>query len=299
MKKLLSFGPIFIIIAALLWSLDGLLRRSLFALPPSLIVFWEHALGAIILIPFVIYFGLQLKKLTLREWTAIILVSLFSGALGTIFYTAALGKVNYIQFSVVALLQQLQPIWAITAASIFLKEKINGSFLKWALLAIAASYFVTFKDLKVNFSTDSQTLLAAGLALMAGVMWGTSTAFSKIVLNKVSHLTATFLRFLIAPLFALIFLLSTAPQTNLFALTSSQWAALLAITLSTGMVALLIYYYGLKRTPARVTTILELIWPASAIFIDYFYFKKGLSLTQLLGVTILFVAMYQVSKFRK
>ena len=299
MNKFLAFGPIFIIIAALLWSFDGLLRRSLFILPPSLIVFWEHALGALLLIPFVVYFGLHLKKLTLKEWIAIIVVSLFSGALGTIFYTAALGKINYIQFSVVALLQQLQPIWAITAAAILLKEKINEKFLRWAILAIAASYLITFRDLKFNLSSDFQTLVAAGLALGAGVMWGTSTAFSKIVLNKVSHITATFLRFLIAPFFALIFLFSTSPQTNIFSLTNSQWLTLLAITLSTGMVALLIYYYGLKRTPARVTTVLELAWPASAIFIDYFYFKKPLSFTQLIGVAILFFAMYQVSKFRK
>lgn len=299
MNKLLAFGPIFIIIAALLWSFDGLLRRSLFILPPPLIVFWEHALGAILLIPIVLYFGLQLKKLSLKEWIAIIVVSLFSGALGTIFYTAALGKVNYIQFSVVALLQQLQPIWAITAAAILLKEKINEKFLRWAILAIAASYLITFRDLKVNLSSDSQTIIAAGLALGAGVMWGSSTAFSKIVLNKVSHITATFLRFLIAPIFALIFLFSTSPGTNIFSLTNSQWFTLLAITLSTGMVALLIYYYGLKRTPARVTTILELVWPASAIFIDYFYFKKALTFTQLIGVAILFFSMYQVSKFRK
>jgi len=58
-----------------------------------------------------------------KEWLAIALVSLFSGALGTIFYTSALGKVNYIQFSVVVLLQQLQPIWAILAAYFLLKEK--------------------------------------------------------------------------------------------------------------------------------------------------------------------------------
>lgn len=299
MKKILAFGPLFIVIAALLWSFDGLLRRSLFILPPSLIVFWEHALGALFLVPVVLYFGLHLRKLSPKEWVAIIVVSLFSGALGTIFYTAALGKVNYIQFSVVALLQQLQPIWAITAAAILLKEKVNQKFLLWAILAIAASYLVTFKDLKVNLSSDSQTLIAAGLALGAGVMWGTSTAFSKIVLNKVSHITATFLRFLIAPLFAFIFLISTSPQTNIFSLTNSQWLTLIIITLSTGMVALLIYYYGLKKTPARVTTILELTWPASAIFIDYFYFKKPLSATQLLGVAILFFSMYQVSKFRK
>lgn len=299
MKKLLQIGPPFIVIAALLWSFDGLLRRSLFVLPPALIVFWEHVLGAIILIPVVLFLGLRLGKMTRKEWLAIVFVSLFSGALGTIFYTAALGKVNYIQFSVVAVLQQLQPIWTITTAAIILKEKLTGNFLKWAALALIASYFVTFRDLKINLESGSQTIVAAGFALAAGMMWGSSTAFSKVVLKQVSFITATFLRFMIAPIFALLFLVGSNKGSSLFAITLPQAFTLLVITLTTGMVALLIYYFGLKKTPARVSTILELVWPASAIFIDYVYFKKTLSTTQLLGVFVLLFAIYQVSKFKK
>ncbi len=299
MKKLLSIGPLFVIIAALLWSLDGLLRRSLFVLPPSTIVFWEHVLGALVLLPFVIQKRGEIAKLTRKEWIAILVVSLFSGALGTIFYTAALGKVKFIQFSVVVLLQQLQPIWAISTAAILLKEKISRDFLKWAVLAIIASYFVTFKDLTINLETGSGTVVAALLALAAGVMWGSSTAFSKIVLNKVSYWIATLLRFILAPVFAFLLIAGLNQTDTMFAITQSQWLTLLTITLSTGMVALLIYYYGLKKTPARVTTICELVWPASAIFIDYFYFHKGLSPTQIVGVVVLLYAIYKVTRFNK
>src|SRR3989338_1850621 len=169
-KKLTHIGPLFIAAAAILWSLDGLLRVALYSLPPAVIIFWEHFLGALILSPFIFIKRKEIKHLTRKEWMSILFVSLFSGVLGTMLYTAALGKINYIQFSVVALLQQLQPIWAITAAAILLKEKINEKFLRWAILAIAASYLITFRDLKFNLSSDSQTLVAAGLALGAGVM---------------------------------------------------------------------------------------------------------------------------------
>ena len=234
-----------------------------------------------------------------KEWIAIILVSLFSGALGTIFYTAALGKVQYIQFSVVVLLQQLQPIWAILAAAIILKERLTKNFLIWAILAIIAAYLITFKDLRINITAGNETVIAALLAISAGFVWAVSTSFSKVVLFKVSYWTATSLRFLLAPIFAMIFILSFKQQQALFTLTTPQWFTLLAITLSTGMVALVIYYYGLKRTPARVSTICELTWPASAIFIDYFLYKQSMSITQILGVTILFTAIYHVSKISK
>ncbi|OGE32723.1 hypothetical protein A3D83_04120, partial [Candidatus Daviesbacteria bacterium RIFCSPHIGHO2_02_FULL_41_10] len=221
-----------------------------------------------------------------------------SGALGTIFYTAALGKVNYIQFSVVVLLQQLQPIWAILAAAILLKEKITRNFLIWAVIALISAYFITFKDLRINLETGSGTLIAGLLAISAGFLWGSSTAISKFVLNKVSFLTATALRFLLAPIFAFLFIASFNQVPSMFTLTNDQWISLILITISTGMVALLIYYYGLKRTPARITTICELVWPASAIFIDYFYFQRGLSATQILGVVVLLFAIYKITKHR-
>lgn len=297
MKKIFTSGPIFIVIAALLWSFDGILRRSLYSLPPAVIVFWEHLLGAIILLPVFFKFFSELSKMKRKEWLSIIIVALFSGALGTIFYTKALGMVQYIQFSVVVLLQQLQPVWAILAASILLKEQITKDFAKWAILAIVAAYLVTFRDLRVNITENSGTLIAALLALSAGFVWAVSTSFSKIVLAKVSYWTATSLRFGLAPVFALIFVFSQNQQNSLTMIVPSQWMMLLAITFSTGMVALVIYYFGLKKTPARVSTICELTWPASAIFIDYIVYKQGLSATQILGVALLFISIYNVSKF--
>src|SRR3989338_6763428 len=300
MEKLKNFGPIFIIVAALLWSLDGILRRGLYSLPPSVVVFYEHLVGFAILLFFIPKWLPDFKKMSRKEWLAIGTVSLFSGALGTIFYTAALGKINYIPYSVVVLLQQqLQPIWAISAAVLLLKERISPKFLFWAALALIAAYMITFKDLRVNLDTGQQTAIAGLLALSAGLCWGTSTAISKYVLNKVSFLTGTVLRFALAPVFAFFFLVILGQTPALFSLNQNQWLTLLAITFSTGMVALGIYYYGLKKTPAKITTLCELVWPASAVAIDFFYFHKTFSLTQGLGIAILVLSIFQVTKYAK
>jgi len=296
MKKIAAFGPLFVVIAALLWSFDGVLRISLYSLPPAVIVFYEHLLGAIILLLISFKWIKDLRKMTRKEWIAIGVVALFSGALGTFFYTGALQKISFTQYSVVVLLQQLQPIWAILAAGILLKEKITKKFLGYALLALVAAYFITFKDLSVNLTTGSGTVMAGLLALGAGVMWGSSTAISKYVLNKVSFLTATSLRFFLAPIFAFMFILSGNQTEMLFNLTLNQLQTLLIITFSTGMVALGVYYYGLKKTPARITTLCELAWPASAIFIDYFLYHKTLSSTQILGVAVLIFVIYKITK---
>lgn len=297
MKKLLAFGPLFIIITALLWSFDGLLRISLYSLPPAVIVFYEHFLGAIILLFLSFIWFKDVKKMTKKEWLAISIVALFSGAFGTILYTAALQKINYSSYSVVVLLQQqLQPIWAIATAGILLKEKLSKNFLVWAALALVAAYFISFKDLHVNLATGSGTLTAALLAIGAGFMWGTSTAISKFVLKKVHFMTGVAMRYFLAPVFALLFVLGQNQTSKLFAITPAQLGTLLLITFSTGMLALGFYYYGLKRTPARITTLCELVWPASAIFIDYFLYHKTLTYTQIFGIALLLIAIYQVTK---
>ena len=81
MNKIKSFGPLFVIVAALLWSFDGLLRVSLYSLPPAVIVFYEHLLGAFILLLISFKWFADLKKLSRKEWIAMGVVALFSGAL--------------------------------------------------------------------------------------------------------------------------------------------------------------------------------------------------------------------------
>jgi len=297
MKKILSFGPLFIIIAAVLWAVDGVLRISLASLPPAVTVFYGDVFGFIALLFIVFKWFGDLKKMTKKEWIAIAIVALFSEALGTILYTAALQMTKFLPFSVVVILeQQLQPIFGIVTAAIFLKEKISRRFFIWAIIAIASIYLVTFKNLGINTQTGSQTILAAVFAVTSGIMWGSSTAISKFVLKKVHFLTATAERFFFGPIFALLFIIPLHQTSALFHLTSVQIWTLIAIALSTGMVATAIYYYGLKRTPARASSIYELAFPAAAIIIDYFLYHATLSITQLLGFAILIFSMLQITK---
>lgn len=294
MKKFNS-GPLFVIFAAFLWSLDGFLRRSLYTLPATVIVFWEHTIGALILLPFLFHHKPEFKKLKKIDWLVFFLISFFSGALATIFYTKALGKVNYIQYSVVVLLQQMQPIFAISLAALLLKEKITSNFIKYAFLAIAGAYLVSFKELTINFQTGSGTIIAALLALGAGFFWGGGTVLGRYVLNKVKNITATGIRFWLTVPISLFIVFATKNQQQLLSLSKVQWLTLLAISLSTGMVAMLFYYYGLRKIEAKVSTICELFWPVSAMIIGFFFLKEILTLSQLIGSFLILFSIYKIS----
>lgn len=65
------------------------------------------------------------------------------------------------------------------------------------------------------------------------------------------------------------------------------------------MVALLIYYKGLKTTPVRVSTILELIFPFLAVLIDVVLYKTLFTPVQIVAAIILLFSMYQVAHVKK
>jgi drug/metabolite transporter (DMT)-like permease len=296
MSKFLT-GPTLIFIAAVLWGVDGMLRRTLYTLPPITIVFWEHVVGLIVIAPLVWYAWQKEKErgLTKMEWGAITLVALFSGVLGTLFFTAALLKVQFITFSVVYLVQKLQPVFAVLMARVVLKERIAKGYTLWAGLALVAGYFVTFPGGVVDFSQGGAYVVAALYAFLAAVMWGSSTALSRYTLLKHSDVLVTGLRFLLAAPLALLLMFFMGQGGSLGAVTVSQIGALFLISVTTGAFALIIYYRGLKATSVQVSAIVELAFPLTAIFIDFFLYHTTLTAGQYAAGAVLLFAMYRVS----
>ncbi len=297
MKKISAYS-LYILIAAVLWGFDGILRRNLYVLPPMIIVFYEHLIGLILLTPMIPAL-LKKEKLTQREWLSIIFVSLLSGLLGTLWFTTALIKTNFISFSVVFLLQKLQPIFTVITANIILKEKISKRYISWALLAFAAAYFVTFKNGIINFQTGEGTIIAALFAIAAAFAWGSSTAFSRFTLINHSNTLITGLRFFFTTLFSLVGVYLYRMEPQLLSVDTKQLSQLLIIALSTGMFALWLYYKGLKHTQAKISTILELAFPLTAIIIDVFVYKNILAPTQYLAAVVLIFAIFKISQLNK
>lgn len=137
----LSF--LWIIAAGICWGLDGLLRSKVAGVSPLTIVTVEHLIGFVV----IAIVGIQhfsFPKLSKRAWMALTGVALFSGLIGTYAFTWAMANVSYTSFGVLFLLLKLQPIFAITAAMIFLEERPKNSFYPLAILAVVSAYFLSF-----------------------------------------------------------------------------------------------------------------------------------------------------------
>ena len=288
MKKYLPY--LSIITAAFLWSIDAYIRQSLFLLSPLLIITIEHGMGSIIFLPSIIKNWNKIINITKKGWLSILGVSFLGGVLGTYFYTKALGYTGYIELSIVVLLQKFQPLFAISLATIILKEKITKRFIILSIIAVIGGYLVTFGLNPIKL-WNNNNMVAAFYAILAALCWGSSTVLGKYILKNLSFSLVTALRLLLTTIFGIIIIISIKINLLYSAISSQQWQAIFLIVFTTGTLALFIYYYGLKNIPASHATIFELFWPLSAVLIDWIINEKTLSVMQLTGAIMLLGSM--------
>ncbi|MFA7290287.1 MAG: DMT family transporter [Melioribacteraceae bacterium] len=291
-----KFAPVFVIVAASLWGIDGIiLRPALYNLPVPLVVLIETSIAAILLTPILALRLKSIKQLKLKDWIAFIGVALLGGAIGTMAITKALFYVNFVNLSVVILIQKLQPVFALTFAALFLKERLPKEFFLWASFAIVGAYLMTFGFNLPILTTGDKTVVAAGLSIIAAASFGSSTVLSKRALKNISYETGTYLRFSITALIMLIINIFMNDFGSISQINFHQWVIFLIIALTTGGVAIVFYYYGLKNISASVATICELAFPLTAVILEYFIHQNILSAVQWFGVTILLLSIIKVS----
>jgi drug/metabolite transporter (DMT)-like permease len=179
---------------------------------------------------------------------------------------------------------------------LLLREPLTKRFIGLSVVALAAAYFLWLPHGTVTLSTGNGTFMAGLMALGAAAAWGISTAFSKYALRDTSTLHVTSLRFGLTPLFALLFIIGSHDTAAVGAITASQFKYLVAITFSTGLVALVIYYFGLKRVLASRAALLELAWPISAALVGFGWLHQGLTGSQITAAIVLTAAIYLIAR---
>lgn len=300
MKNIKKYAPFLVLFAAMLWATDAPFRIHLTKeLSSSFIVLAEHFVSVLFMLP-ILFFGFKdLKQLKIKEWLAVLFIAIGGSALAAVAFTEAF---HYVNPSVAILLQKLQPFIAIGLASIVLKETLTRRFWIFAGLAIAGAYLISFPSLiPQTFQGEvwNANIIGVCLAIVAAFFWGASTVFGKFVLAKTNFKMMTALRFIFAFIFLLILNISQNSFPNWSAVTSTDYLFILIIALTSGVVALFIYYKGLENTSASVATLAELGFPMAAILVNWIFLDAKLVPMQFLGVAILLSGVYGLAKYNQ
>jgi drug/metabolite transporter (DMT)-like permease len=298
-------GTFLVILACLFWGMDTLIRYPLVerGINPVTIVFYEHIVLTLIfslgLIPAIKRIG----ELKLADVFSFIVVGGIGSAVATVAFTEAF---QYLNPSLVILLQKFQPVVAIILSAIILKEEIQKQFLIWAGicliggLLISSPDIVRFYDLmRSNFNTvtSDNALRGYGLVAVSIIGWGATTVFGKR-LSMVGFETRSIMagRFLTGLLVLIPFV---SWNRSLILPQGEDYLRILIMVLISGALAMWLYYQGLQRLSARTTAIAEMFFPFFAILVNWFFLGKQLSDWQLLGGAILMIGslVIQIKKY--
>ncbi|AXB46542.1 DMT family transporter [Amycolatopsis albispora] len=270
-------------IAAALWGTDGLLRLPLAnALPPATVVFWEHLIVVLVLSPFVPRALRALRGCGPREWIAVLIIGGGSSALATALFTAAFRTGDPVTPLV---LQKLQPVFVVLAAFFLLRERIRPGYALFAVPALLGAWLLAFKN---PFDIEVDALRAALLAIGAAVLWAAGTVLGRLVSHSLPARDVTVLRFTVGlPVSAVI----VAVQGVSFVPGWANAPGLLLLAFIPGLLALSLYYAGLRTTPASRATLAELAFPATAAIIGVAFLNTTLTATQWIGLLVVVAAV--------
>jgi len=290
-------GAFAIIIASIGWSLDWVLIRPNFSEFSALnIVFLEHLLGGILLSPILFWWWKKVKHMDAKTFFWLLWVSFFGGLIGTVMITKAYFAAfsGETTLSTIIILQKLQPVFAISLAALFLKERLTSTFYVWSLIAIVAAYMLAFEwlgrdVLHLNFFENPSVY-----ALLAAFAFGSSTVFWKRLVKELWFQLSAALRFVCTAIMAALAIYAIWDISWIKYLNGEHWILLAILVCTTGSLWLFLYYYGLRKVPASSATIYELAFPLSWVFFDWYFNGRLLTWSQIIFSCILFISFFVI-----
>lgn len=286
------WSVLLVALAASLWGTDTVLRRPLAqAFSSLLVVFYEHLLLGAALLPVCLARRAEWRRLRALDWAALLGIAWGGSALATLAFTQAVKIGNP---TTAALLQKLQPLFTVLLAAPLLGERLRRPHWLYLVLALAGGYLVSFGWRSPGGPLPAS---AALLAAAAAALWGSCTVLGRYLSARLSFVTLTALRIVAAlPFLALLVLLQD--HSHIPSPDARQWLGLLWLALVPGLLALLLYYRGLRQTSAPLASIAELCFPATTTLLNWAFLGSRITLVQVGGFVLLWSVIAQIERGR-
>lgn len=270
-------------LAASLWGLSALWRGPLARELPSLtIVFWEHVLLVVLVSPWLVPALRRLRACRPSTVAAVLVIGAGSSALATVLFTAAFRMGDPITPQV---LQKLQPLFSVALAALVLGERLRPRYAAFLAPALLGAWLLAFPDpLAVGVSSAQAALLAVG----AAALWAAGTVLGRYASAELRFRDLVALRFTIGLVaLGVVAALTTTPLQ----VPRTAYLPIVLLALLPGLLAMVLYYLALGRTPASRATLAELAFPLTAALVGVVALGARPEPSQWLGIAIVLVTV--------
>src|SRR6059058_1909602 len=275
---------VLVAVAAAMWGTDPIIRKTMSGTTTATtIVFGEHVILVALTLPLLLPALRAVFRAGWRYVAAAVVVGAGASALATILFTDALiGHSDYITPVVI---QKVQPFVAVGGAALLLGERPRPRFA-WFFLPALAGFWLVNQAHPLAPSANGTVVIAE--ATGAAMLWALGTVLGRYLSRKLEFQHIVTLRFF----FGLLASALALPVMGASAYSNGHDSVLiLYLALVTGLFALTLYYYGLQRTPAVLSSLAELTYPAVAVVAGIYAYDQHLRWTQWLGVAAILGAV--------
>ena len=299
----INYGPWLVGLGAALWGTESAWRIPLNQLfDAQVIVFWEHVLILLMLLPLFISRLADLPRIDARTWGYLIFSGFAGSAVGTVFFTLALKNGNP---TVVNVILNIQPVISTLGALLLFGDRLTARFFLYASIAIVAGIFLLVEHpAPIRESFEKAGLnLGTGYALVCALFWGLSTVAGRGTMLGMPLRLAASLRVvvglscmtLILVIYGKLNRASLWPPAAQAHMTTAIVALLLLASISGG-IPLLIYFGGLRLTRASTAGYFEMMQTLAAVCITWGFFHATLHWHQVMAGIVLMAAVAMVQR---
>ena len=298
-----NYGPWLIGVGAALWGTESAWRIPLNQLfDARVIVFWEHVLILLMLLPFLLSRLADLPKIDARTWGYLTFSGFAGSAVGTVFFTLAL---KYGNPTVVNVILNIQPFISTLGAFFLFGDRLTPRFFLCAGIAILAGIFLSVEHpTLIGESFEKAGLnLGTGYALVCALFWGLSTVAGRGTMIGMPLRLAASMRVVVGLICMTLILLvygklnrvSLWPPAAQAHMTIAIVALLLLASIS-GAIPLLVYFEGLRLTRASTAGYFEMMQTLAAVCITWGFFHAALHWHQVIAGIVLLAAVAMVQR---
>lgn len=272
-------------LAAALWGTSALMREPLtrdLGVAAATVVFTEHVLLVLCLSPWLLPALRSWWTASTRTRAAVVVIGAGSSALATTLFTAAFAVGDPITPQA---LQKLQPLIAMVLAMVILGERVRPVFWAFAVPALVGAWFLAFAE---PFGVTLSSARGALFAVTAAALWAAGTVLGRFVGVELSATHVTTLRFFFG-LLAMTAIVGVRGDGYVVPWDGVPYVVVLALV--PGLLALSLYYRGLRHTPASRATFAELAFPVTAAVVGVTLLGASLAPSQWAGFAVVLVAV--------
>ncbi len=224
-------------------------------------------------------------RINKQQFSTLVYIAIVGVLFADLMYFFALTQVSVINAVIIG---HMQPIFIILIGFLALKQdKLTIFDYIGILFMLLSGALVTTKTLE-NLLTLNLGSFGDLLVLSATIAWATTAIAMRKYLREMHAGLITVYRFFFAALFFVIYLMVTSSIS-----ISNIYQVVIGVVAGVGTI---LYYEGLKRIKAAQVSGIELSTPFFAAILGFFILGETVTAMQIVGIFLLFVGIYCLSK---